>query len=175
MIINEFFFLSLYIDDSLFKQANAKNENLVDRLKSVKVDAFDKNPEPQFGSEEEQLKRQQILPKDRFGAPLPYVFYKPEQMPVDKITVLDILDIILSHKQDKHTIEEIAAHYQLSEVDIKNLIEYVDVFTAIDKDDKEIQLFVKRDYDVDEDTTIETIESGFKSKKSKKTEEITDK
>nr|XP_027194262.1 ectonucleoside triphosphate diphosphohydrolase 5-like [Dermatophagoides pteronyssinus] len=160
-------------DDSIFKQMDAKNENLVDRLKTVKVDSYDRNPEPGgvFGdNEEEQIKRKQRLPQDRFGAPLPFVFYKPEQMPVGKITVLDIVDIILSHKEDNCTVEEIAAKYQLSEEDTKNIIDYVDVFRAVNRDQQEIPLFQKRD------AQIEEIESGFKSKKSskKKIEEIVD-
>ncbi|OTF79350.1 NDUFAF4-like protein, partial [Euroglyphus maynei] len=143
-----------------------KNDNLVDRLKSVKVDSYEQNPElPKFDSDEQQMKYRQQLPQDRFGAPLPFVFYKPEKMPIGKITVLDLFDIILSHRQDKRTVEEIAANHQLSEEDLKNLLKYVDVFMAVNKNEKEIPLFSKRDYD-DEHDDVHEIESGFVGKKS---------
>lgn len=122
-------------------EQNQKNDDLLDRLKSVKVDDLDLEKNTEYNREKLSAK----LPKSTLGAAVPYVFQKPEKVPPGKILVLDTIDILLSYKIDNQLPAEIAERYNLSVEDVELLLTYVDIFKAFDPDGNEIPIYKKFD------------------------------
>lgn len=129
--------------DNDFIQQNEKNDDLLDRLKSVKVDDLDLQKNNEYNREKLSAK----LPRSTLGATVPFVFQKPEKVPPGKILVLDTVDILLSYKIDNQQPSEIAERYNLSVEDVELLLRYVDIFKAFDLDGNEVPIYKKFELD----------------------------
>lgn len=65
---------------------------------------------------------------------MPYVFQKPEFVPPGKITVYDALDMLLDWRNNETPAEELAKRYRLSLEDLQKVLQSVDVFMAVKKE-----------------------------------------
>lgn len=122
--------------ESTFDKFNKLDEHLVDRLKSVKVVSADATADE---ASQDDSKRK--LPQERYGAFLPYVFYKSEQVPRGKLSVLNALDVLVNYNKGNTTINFISTNYAIPEDDIRKVIRYVDIFKAVDKNKKEMPMY----------------------------------
>lgn len=116
----------LFTDDS-FEKYNQFNPKLSDNLKTVKVNSDDGFRE--FSEKDSKRK----LPKDRFGAEFPYTLNPVESVPRGKLSVMNVLDLLLDYRRNNKSTTEIASKYGISVEDAENIVKYVDIYQVITK------------------------------------------
>lgn len=103
-------------------------------MKQIKIVSQDFVSDPEKRSEAK-------LPKQRFGASVPFVFLKPKEVPIGKITPFDVLSLVMDHRENKVSASELAEQYRLSVQDVENILKYVNIFKVYNKDMKELKVY----------------------------------
>ncbi|UXI17267.1 hypothetical protein NH340_JMT03210 [Sarcoptes scabiei] len=143
-----------------FANLDSKNNNLLNRLKSIKIDQENFPITPPLDTATSNNLKRKALPENRFGLDLPHYLYKPAKLSPGKITVLDVYDIILSHRKDNLSVEKIAEKYSIDVKDIEKILKYIGVFKAIDEDREEVELFVKKIEPKDSEQIVQKLPSS---------------
>ncbi len=131
------------------KQLEERREDLLNRLKSVKV----VSKEVQMSEEELKLmeemkdKVRDRLPQSREGELLPsHAFNEPKYVPKGRVSLFGALEFLGKHTKNPHDItpEMIAKQYDLKLEDVNNILKYFRPFykyggeEAVEKYDKEM-------------------------------------
>ncbi|RWS22540.1 hypothetical protein B4U80_08220, partial [Leptotrombidium deliense] len=104
------------------KELEEKREDLLTRLKTIKITSDEKSEEE---TDKSKLPKQRSPPEE-----LIYGIKEPENIPVGKLSLRQIIDILsVSHNNPaEFTIENASKHYKVDEEKLKSMLSYFHIF-----------------------------------------------
>ncbi|KAI4494331.1 hypothetical protein M0802_009014 [Mischocyttarus mexicanus] len=120
--------LAQELNPGFLKDHYAKNLKLDENLKNVYVTST--------GSETNTLNQpnpDRPLPLSRVTEDLEFGFHLPDSVPIGKITLKDLFQLIISYKDDsvKNNFDSLAKQYKLDKETVEKLIEYYKLYQLI--------------------------------------------
>ncbi|XP_043666380.1 protein NDUFAF4 homolog isoform X2 [Vespula pensylvanica] len=120
--------LAQEINPDFLKNHYEKNLKLDEHLKSVYVTSTETKMDTLNQSNPDRP-----LPKSRTYEDFEFGFYMPDSVPVGKLTLKEIFQVIIKHKEDsvKNSSDILAAKYKLDKETIEKLLEYYKLYQLV--------------------------------------------
>ncbi|KAL2734185.1 protein NDUFAF4 [Vespula squamosa] len=120
--------LAQEINPDFLKDHYNKNLTLDEHLKSVYVTSTETKMDTLGQSNPDRP-----LPKSRTSKDFEFGFYMPDSVPIGKLTLKEIFQVIIKHKEDsvKNSSDILAAKYKLDKETIEKLLEYYKLYQLV--------------------------------------------
>ncbi|KAL2721603.1 protein NDUFAF4 [Vespula maculifrons] len=120
--------LAQEINPDFLKDHYKKNLKLDEHLKNVYVTSTETKMDTLS-----QPNPDRPLPKSRTYEEFEFGFYMPDSVPVGKLTLKEIFQVIIKHKEDsvKNSSDILAAKYKLDKETIEKLLEYYKLYQLV--------------------------------------------